>query len=139
MISRHFSWCIIETEGSFLGPQVNDPILGTTVVRVQALELPSLEDYCCHGAASDIAADNFISLLNRSGAYLKQLSLGVCWSCVEDIKILDPSPYLENLYLKFPCTERVDTFIIHELFERVSSSPPLRREMSPSFFLTLNH
>ena len=59
---------------------------------------------------------------------------------MEDIKkILDTSPCLENLYLKFPCPESVDTSIIHELFEHVSSSPgpPLLEGDVPGFLPNL--
>ena len=105
---------------------------------LDALELPSLEHYCCYTVAHDDSAKNVISLLKRSDTYLKHLTLITLRPCAGDIeKLLDASPCLENLYLKFPYLETVDSSIIHDLFKHLSSSPPLLEGDVPGFLPNL--
>jgi hypothetical protein len=105
---------------------------------LDVLDLPSLETYCCHTVACDVSADNVISLLNRSGAYLKRLTLDVRWPCAEDIKklLLDASPYLQHLRLDFFWTANAPG-LVHELFEDLSSSPPISVGNVPRFLPNL--
>ncbi|KIM46687.1 hypothetical protein M413DRAFT_23058 [Hebeloma cylindrosporum] len=89
------------------------------------LELPSLETYCCHSPSGDFAVDNVISLLNRSGIQLKQLTLGLHDAVMEDIKKLLPAvPCLQRFYFDYcPWPDEL-TFGMHGLFDALSSSPP---------------
>ena len=96
---------------------------------LDALELPALEAYGhCQSKGSDFAVDNVISLLKRSRIYLKQLELGIHPSHVnspaEDItRLLNAVPCVQNLCLQVLCS--CNEFSFHELFENLSSSPPI--------------
>ncbi|KIM48511.1 hypothetical protein M413DRAFT_80310 [Hebeloma cylindrosporum] len=89
---------------------------------LEILELPSLQAYRHQSAGNDFTVDNVISLLNRSGTDLKQLTLDVHAPRVEEIrKLLIAVPHLENLYLDFCCSYNDAT--IQELFDNLCSSP----------------
>ena len=87
---------------------------------LDVLELLSLEAYHHQASHRDIAVDNVISLLYRSGTYLKQLALDVHLPRMEDIKkLLNAVPCLQNLRLNFCCFIG-DGFVIHKLFKDLS-------------------
>jgi len=101
---------------------------------LDALELPVLEAYCTQGG--DIAADNVISLLNRSGVCLKQLELIMHSPYTENVKkLLDAVPCLQCLCLNLFYTN--DASIVHELFEYLSLSPPILVDNVPGFLPNL--
>jgi hypothetical protein len=92
------------------------------IAFIEALELPSLEEYYLESVGSDIAVDNVVSLLNRSGCRLKQLWLLLDGRPVlEDlIKLLDVVPCLQTLRLEFWCPSFMDDFL-----QRLSLSLPV--------------
>ena len=103
---------------------------------LDVLELPFLETYRYHTRGNVFVVDNVISLLHLSGIHLKQLTLVVAFPLMEDIKkLLDAIPCLQNLYLDIWCL--CIASIIHELFEALSSSPPILVGNIPGFLPNL--
>jgi len=98
------------------------------------LELPSLETYDYQTSLDDleITMDAMISLLNRSGAHLKKLTFDIDGPCERpNLKLLDATPRLQHLHLEFYYSFSAP--IIHDIFERLSSSPPLLEGNVPGF------
>jgi len=102
---------------------------------LDVLELPSLQAYHQQTSNDDISVDNAISFLNRSRMDLKQLALNVSSPRKQDLKkLLTAIPSLQNLQLDFWYTEHA--FLIRELFEELSSSPPVLGD-GPGFLPSL--
>jgi len=88
---------------------------------IDKMELPSLEDLQCE-LDNDFEVESLISLLNRSGNRLQRLALLVGEDLNSLVKLLSCIPSLEKL----ECEHRYDnsTFLVRDLFQNLSSSPP---------------
>jgi hypothetical protein len=102
---------------------------------LDVLELPFLQTYHQQTLYLDNSVDTVISFFNRSRINLKQLAFNVTSSRKEDLKkLLTAVPSLQDLHLNLWCTE--NAFVIRELFEDLSSSPPVLED-GPGFLPSL--
>jgi len=105
------------------------------IAFMDMMELPSLEEYHYQSQMgrdeSDIMADSMISLLNRSGCFLKQLKLRMDHKMnVEDLKkLLDAIPSLQNLHLELLSSNGL--FVTDSLLQDLS--PPIPMGGIPTF------
>ena len=91
---------------------------------LEAINVPSLEEWVHNTEGDPLPVTAMVSLLKRSGCYLKILNLQHILAPPDDLSILfQTMPSLERLQLNFWSVESADG-VMDDIFTRIFNSPP---------------